>query len=222
MFIKGDVLEELPKLDKFKMIMTSPPYWKGFKYDTFNSYNEYLLWCETWIKELKKHLSEDGYFFLNIANDSETPIKAFEILNICCKYFRLVDTIIWYVYNRQPHNTERSLTNQTEYLFLFRHHTADIVFHKERVLQKYGSVFDTKNVGNVWKIPFKSSKKTQIEKSVGKWGHSGFPELLVNICIDLTTEEGDSILDCFCGTKTLLKCAEVLKRNATGIDLIDY
>jgi site-specific DNA-methyltransferase (adenine-specific) len=143
-------------------------------------------------------------------------------MNIGCKYFRLIDTIIWYCYNRQPHNTNRSLTNQTEYLFLFRHNTADINFNKEIIMKNYPEVFDTKNVGNVWRIAFKSSTETKIKKSVGKWGSSGFPEKLVEICILLTTNEGDKILDCFCGTKTLLKVGEKLKRIADGIDLIDY
>ncbi len=221
-FYKGDVIETLPKLSKYKLIMTSPPYWKGFKYDSFNSYNQYLIWCDTWIKMIKNNLEDDGYFFLNIANDSETPIKAFEVMNIACKYFRLIDTIIWYVYNRQPHNTERSLTNQTEYMFCFRHHTSNIKFNKEIVLKNYPDVFDTKNVGNVWKIPFKSSKKTQIKKSIGKWGSSGFPDVLCNLVIELTTDENDKILDCFAGTKTLLKCADKLNRVSDGIDLIDY
>jgi len=222
MFYKGDINEILPTLNKYKMIMTSPPYWKGFKYDNFNSYQQYLNWCDKWMREIKNNLDDNGYFFLNIANDSETPIKAFELMNIGCKYFRLIDTIIWYCYNRQPHNTNRSLTNQTEYLFLFRHNTADINFNKEIIMKNYPEVFDTKNVGNVWKIAFKSSTETKIKKSVGKWGSSGFPEKLVEICILLTTNEGDKILDCFCGTKTLLKVGEKLKRIADGIDLIDY
>ena len=54
-----------------------------------------------------------------------------------------------------------------------------INFNKLVVMEKFPDVFDTKNVGNVWKIPFKSSTKTKIKKSVGKWGSSGFPEKLV-------------------------------------------
>ena len=50
---------------------------------------------------------------------------------------------------------------QTEYLFLFRHNTANIHFNKELIMEKYPETFDTKNVGNVWKIPFKSSKETK-------------------------------------------------------------
>jgi DNA modification methylase len=222
MFYKGDINIILPTLKKYQMIMTSPPYWKGFEYDSFNSYKQYLDWCETWIKQLKNNLDDNGYFFLNIANDTETPIKAFELMNICLKYFRLIDTIIWYCYNRQPHNTNRSLTNQTEYIFLFRHNTANINLNKSLVLEKYPDVFDTKNVGNVWKIPFKSSKKTKLKKSIGKWGSSGYPEKLVEICILLTTNEGDNILDCFCGTQTLLDVGFKLNRIADGIDLIDY
>ena len=221
MFYKGDILEVLPTLQKYKLIITSPPYWKGFKYENFNSYLQYIEWTKLWIKEIKQHLEDDGYFFLNIANDSETPIKAYEILDIAIQHFRLIDTIIWYCYNRQPHNTEKSLTNQTEFLFLLRHNNNDIKFYKEIVLEKYKEAFDTKNVGNIWKIPFNSSKKTVLKKNTGKWGSSGWPDLLVNICIELTTQEGDKVLDCFCGTKKVLTCCEKLKRLGDGIDLVD-
>ena len=221
-FYKGDILDQLPNLDKYKLIFTSPPYWKGFEYESFNSYFQYLEWCKRWIKEIKPHLTDDGFFILNIANDSETPIKAFELMMICCEHFRLIDTIIWNCYNRQPHNTERSLTNQTEYLFVFRLNNNHIVFNKEKVMEKYSAVFQTKNCGNVWNIPFTSKGKTKLKKTSGKWGSSGFPALLCNVVLELTTNEGDKVLDCFCGTKTLLRCADALNRNADGIDIIDY
>jgi DNA modification methylase len=223
MFYQGDIFEVLPKLKKYKLIFTSPPYWKGFKYDTFNSYQQYIDWTRRWVKEIKQHLEQDGFFIVNIANDSETPIKAFEVMQICCDHFRLIDTAIWYCYNRQPHNTVRSLTNQTEYCFIFRLDNSDIVFNKELVLEKYKEVFDTKNVGNVWRIPFQVKERgtTKLKKSIGKWGSSGFPELLCNMVLDLTTKEGDNVLDCFCGTKTLLRCGEKMGRNVDGIDLFD-
>ena len=120
--INGDVITELKKLptESVDCIVTSPPYWKGFEYESyFNSYNQYLKWSEEWLRECKRVLHRDGYFFLNIANDSETTIRAYELLNICTNkiMFKLHDSIIWYVYNRQPANTVRQLTNQYEFIF---------------------------------------------------------------------------------------------------------
>ena len=220
--INGDCIEELKKLEKESVdcVFTSPPYWKGFEYESyFNSYKQYLDWCEIWIKQIKLVLKDNGYFLLNIANDAETTVKAFELLNIALKYWRLCDTIIWFCYNRQPANTNRQLTNQTEYIFLLRKHYNNIYINKERIINN--EAFLTKNIGNVWKIPF-CKKKHSLKKTCGgkkDWGHSGFPKELCDIVIQLFTNEGDTILDCFAGLCELGIRSKEFKRNFIGIEL---
>ena len=57
-----DILKELP--DKcIDLIITSPPYWKGFEYEAyFNSYKQYLDWCKLWLKDKKNKIYEyDGF-----------------------------------------------------------------------------------------------------------------------------------------------------------------
>lgn len=200
---------------------TSPPYWKGFAYESyFNSYAQYLDWTKDWIHTLKRVVKPDGWFILNIANDSETTCKAFEVLTIAMKEWKLHDTIVWNVYNRQPANTDRQLTNQTEYLFVFRHHSANAKLYKEGLVEAYPSVFETKNVGNVWKIPFTRSSHS-LKKVCGgakDWGHSGFPPVLCEIVIKLFSQEGEIILDCFAGTGIVGRTAEALKRQQILID----
>lgn len=219
--INGDCIEKLKILENesVDLIFTSPPYWKGFEYETFNSYKQYLDFCEIWIKDLKRVLKNDGYFLLNIANDSETTIKAFEILNICLKNWKLCDTIIWFVYNRQPANTQRQLTNQTEYIFLLRKHNNNINIHKERI--KNSDIFITKNIGNVWKIPFSKNKKSLKKTCGGKknWGHAGYPTELCDLVIQLFSNENDTILDCFMGMGELCKSCKKLNRKFIGIEL---
>jgi len=214
-----DALKDLSN-NSIDLIFTSPPYWKGFEYESyFNSYNQYLNWVSIWIKDLKRILKNDGYFLLNIANDSETTIKAFEILNIALNDWKLCDTIIWFVYNRQPANTNRQLTNQTEYIFLLRKHNNNIHIHKERINDN--NIFITKNIGNVWKIPF-TRNKNSLKKTIGgkkDWGHSGFPKELCDLVVKLFSNENDVVLDCFLGLGQLgISCKE-LKRNFIGIEL---
>tara|TARA_R110000823_G_scaffold251077_6_gene374006 strand:+ start:2031 stop:2753 length:723 start_codon:yes stop_codon:yes gene_type:complete len=222
--IKGDCVEELKNLKEKScdVIFTSPPYWKGFQYESyFNSYNQYLNWCEIWIKELKRILNDDGYFLLNISNDSETTIKAYELLNICLKYWKLCDTIVWFVYNRQPANTNRQLTNQTEYIFLLRKHSNNINIHKERIIDN--DIFITKNIGNVWKIPFKRNEFSLKKTCGGKknWGHAGFPEKLCDVVIQLFSNENETILDCFMGMGQMGLCCKNMNRNFIGIEMDD-
>lgn len=202
----GDCLKLIKKLpDKcVDCIITSPPYWKGFEYEAyFNSYNQYLNWCEKWILECKRILKKNGTFYLNIINDSEITVRAFEIMEIATRtaMFKLHDTIIWHRYNQQPANTNRQLTNQCEYIFMFRHTSAGIELDKKSVYEKYSNVFKTRNVGNVWEIPFNSGKKENNnfgrKETKSKWGHSGFPLELPEICILLSTKEKDIVLDPF-------------------------
>ena len=217
----GDCIEKLKLLEKesVDLIFTSPPYWKNFKYESyFNSYKQYLDWVEVWIKECKDVLKDDGYFLLNIANDSETTVKAFEILNIALKNWKLCDTIIWFVYNRQPNNTKRQLTNQTEYIFLLRKHNNDITIHKDRIEDT--EIFETKNIGNVWKIPFCKKKNSLKKVSGGKknWGHSGFPKKLCDLVLKLFTNENDVVLDHFMGLGELALSCKNLNRKFIGIE----
>ena len=220
---QGDILEQLPKIpsESIDLIFTSPPYWKGFAYEShFNSYGQYLAWTTEWVKAIKRVLKPNGWFVLNIANDSETTVKAFEVMQLCLPHWKLHDTIIWNVYNRQPANTDRQLTNQHEYLFVFRHQGAGAVIHKEGIVEAYPSVFDSKNVGNVWKLPFKVAKQS-LKKVTGgakDWGHSGFPPILCELVIKLFSQPGDCVLDCFAGTGVVLKTANELERSAVGID----
>ena len=100
----SDCLEGLRRLpdESIDVIVTSPPYWKGFEYEAyFNSYKQYLDWCEKWLKECKRVLKPTGTFYLNVINDSEITIRAFELMEIATRkvMFKLHDTIVWYRYN---------------------------------------------------------------------------------------------------------------------------
>lgn len=95
----GDVLTELKKIpnESVDCIVTSPPYWKGFEYEAyFNSYKQYLDWCKLWLSECKRVLKKDGTFYLDVINDSEITIRAFEIMEIATRelMYKLHDTII--------------------------------------------------------------------------------------------------------------------------------
>lgn len=226
--INGDAITELKKIptESIDCIITSPPYWKGFEYESyFNSYNQYLKWSEKWLRECKRVLNRNGYFFLNVANDSETTVRVHELLNICTNkiMFKLHDTIIWYVYNRQPANTNRQLTNQHEYIFMLRHSSNDVDLHKKELYDYNPNIFKTKNVGNVWEIPFNKNKSNISfrKKTKSKWGHNGFPLDIPLSCILLSTKENDTVLDCFMGSGTTGVACKMLNKRFIGIDIME-
>ena len=223
-----DCIEGLSRLpDKsVDCIVTSPPYWKGFEYEAyFNSYKQYLDWCEMWLNECKRVLKPNGTFWLNVINDSEITIRAFEIMEIATRktMFKLHDTIVWYRYNQQPANTTRQLTNQCEYVFMLRHTSANVELNKAAAYEKNPHIFKTKNVGNVWEIPFNSGvKKAQgfgRKETKSKWGHSGFPIELPETCILLSSKEGDVVLDMFMGSGTTAAACKKLNRKYIGFEI---
>jgi site-specific DNA-methyltransferase (adenine-specific) len=226
--IHGEVIEKLKEIEDYSIdcVITSPPYWKGFGYEAyFNSYAQYLKWSKEWMKEIKRILKPNGTFYLNVINDSEITIRAFELMQIATEelMYKLHDTIIWYRYNQQPANTNRQLTNQCEYIFMFRHSSNGVELNKAKAYELNSNIFKTKNVGNVWEIPFNSGSKSQIEfgrkETKSKFGHSGFPLEIPQTCIALSTQENDIVLDCFLGTGQSALAAMKLKRNFIGIDL---
>ena len=172
MILEGDCLDRMKELkdDSIDCIITSPPYWKGFAYEAyFNSYSQYIRWSKKWLSECKRVLKKDGTFWLNVINDSEVSTRAFEIMNIATEelMYKLHDTIIWYRFNQQPCNSNRQLTNQVEYVFMLRHTSAGIELNKEDAYNANSTIFKTKNVGNVWEIPFNQGSKVD-KKDFGR------------------------------------------------------
>jgi site-specific DNA-methyltransferase (adenine-specific) len=223
-----DVLQGLKSIPDASVdcIVTSPPYWKGFEYEAyFNSYKQYLDWSKLWLAECKRILKPNGTFYLNVINDSEITIRAFELMEIATRelMFKLHDTIIWYRYNQQPANTTRQLTNQCEYIFMLRHTSAGVELDKKGAYNANPHMFKTANVGNVWELPFNSGKQHKgnfgKKETKSKWGHSGFPLELPETCILLSTKENDIVVDCFMGTGTTGEAAIKHNRNYIGFDL---
>lgn len=178
-----------------------------------------------WLKECKRVLKPNGTLYLNVINDSEITIRAFEIMEIATRklMYKLHDTIIWYRYNQQPANTNRQLTNQCEYVFMLRHTSAGVELNKKEAYENCPTMFKTKNVGNVWELPFNSGKNSKNsfgrKETKSKWGHSGFPVQLPETCILLSTKENDTVLDCFMGSGTTGVACKKLNRNFIGIEL---
>lgn len=226
--LNDDCLAALKKIpdESVDCIITSPPYWKGFAYEAyFNSYSQYLRWSRRWMLECKRILKKNGTFYLNVINDSEITVRAFDLMQIATEelMYKLHDTIIWYRYNQQPANTSRQLTNQCEYIFMLRHTSDGVELDKQSAYEKNPHIFKTKNVGNVWEIPFNSGRKAikgfGRKETKSKFGHSGFPIEIPETAILLSTKEGETVLDLFLGTGQTGIASKTLKRNFIGIEL---
>jgi site-specific DNA-methyltransferase (adenine-specific) len=99
---------------------------------------------------------------------------------------------------------------------MLRHTSANIVLDKVAAYENAPEMFKTKNVGNVWELPFNAGKEKSSfgkKETNSKWGHGGFPIKLPETCILLSTNEGDVVLDMFAGTGTTGVAAKKLNRE---------
>jgi site-specific DNA-methyltransferase (adenine-specific) len=86
------------KAKSVDVVVTSPPYNRGKKYDTYidrMSDEEYLLWSILWTKEVHRVLKPHGSFFLNIGGWKENPFLPFEVLAQLRSRFVLQNTFHW-------------------------------------------------------------------------------------------------------------------------------
>ena len=106
-------------------------------------------------------------------------------------------------------------------LFLNRE-KATLSKNKKELYEYNPNIFKTKNVGNVWEIPFNKNKNNfSFKKKVkSKWGHSGFPLDVPLACILLSTKENDIVLDCFMGSGNTALACKMLNRDFIGIDIM--
>ena len=94
---------------------------------------------------------------------------------------------------------ERYLFNTTERIYWFCKAKPKVL--KQKLPKEYRS--------DVWAIPPGRQQ-----------GHPApFPELLVELCVKLTTEKGDSVFDPFAGSGTTLAVCERLGRTSQGCEI---
>lgn len=127
----GDVIEKLKEIpdNSINLVVTSPPYWGqrdyGIKGQIGNekTSQEYIRKMLEVSKELKRILTEDGSYFLNIGDKYEkknmqmTPFKlAIEMQN---QGWSLRNIIMWHKTNPMPSSINDRFSNVYEPIFFF-------------------------------------------------------------------------------------------------------
>ena len=91
-------MKQLLEDGEVDVIVTSPPYNFGIKYNLYNdsiSRSEYINWMERVAEECKRVLSDSGSFFLNIGYTSKDPWLAWELAFRFKNHFILQNVIHW-------------------------------------------------------------------------------------------------------------------------------
>ena len=219
---QGDCRQVLPLIrsESIDLIITSPPYWKLYQYSgtegeigakgTVAEYKESLIAV---FKECYRLLKPNGLMMLNLDNgkreDGVISVSSWEWIKPLQEIgFNLVQTIIWVDKTRrelfQPH--------------LLSHHYEPI-FILAKGKNYTWNWQDIPNKGDVWEI---MHYKGYAEEKGDEWDRTGvasFPVALIEQLITLASKEGDTVLDAFAGSGTVLDVAQRLGRNSIAIEI---
>lgn len=213
---------------------------KEFSYsDIWKSHEEYAKFLYQRLKELKRVLKSDGSIFVHCDKNSTHIVKT--LLDDIFGLKQFQSEIIWY-YKRWSNSKKGLLpSHQTIY---FYSKTKDFKFKTiyndysettniDQILQRRArdkngkTVYAKDDNGNtinsdikkgvplndVWEIPYLNPKaKERVGYPTQK------PILLLERIIEIASNEGDIILDPFCGSGTTLVAGKLNNRRVIGID----
>ena len=208
--------------------------------DKFNSLDEYLKLIEDTLIQCKRVLKNTGSVFLHCDKTASHNIRT--ILDKVFGRENFQSEIVW-SYKRWS-NSKKGLLNAHQIIFFYSK-TKDFKFNTiytdyaattniDQILQDReknefgkstykrdtnGSIILGKEkkgvpLSDVWEIPYLNPKAKE---------RTGYPTqkpvLLLNQLINIVTDEGDLVLDPFCGSGTTCVSAKLLKREFIGIDI---
>lgn len=208
--------------------------------DKFFSLEEYLLLIENTLIQCKRVLKDTGSVFLHCDKNASHYIRL--VLDKVFEKPNFQSEIVW-SYKRWS-NSKKGLLNAHQIIFFysktenFKFNTLytdySVTTNLDQILQDRErdengrSVYKKDESGNViigkskkgvplsdvWEIPYLNPKaKERVGYPTQK------PVLLLNQIIKIATDEGDIVLDPFCGSGTTCVASKLLKRNYIGIDI---
>lgn len=232
---KGDCLQLMKQLpdEIVDLTVTSPPYNIGKDYETRLHLNEYLDWCEDWIKEIHRLTIDNGSLWLNLGY-LEIPHKAKAVPIPYLLWdrtpFYLIQEVVWNYAagvacrKRFSPRNEKFLwyaKNESSYTFnLDDVRDSDVKYPNQKKNGKLKCNPLGKNPSDVWQITKVTSGKNR--SSIERTPHPAqFPTALIERIIKASSNKGDLILDPFMGSGSTAETALRDNRYVIGFELDD-
>ena len=227
-----ELLQEIPDKSA-RLIVTSPPYNIGKKYEKRVGFDKYLISQRDTLRECVRVLADDGSLCWQVGNhigkDGEVfPLDVF-VYRICKRLgLKLRNRIVW-SFDHGLH-CKRRLSGRYETILWFTK-SDRYVFNLDavRVPQKYpGKKYFKgakagqyscnplgKNPGDVWAIP--NVKHNHVEKTIHP---CQFPIELVERLVLALTNPNDLVVDPYLGVASAACAAIIHGRRAAGADCV--
>lgn len=248
--LQGDCLQVLPTLPaaSIDLVVTSPPYNLGINYKSFKDTaprEEFLKWCRDWSAELKRTMTDDASFFLNVGAAPANPLMPHQLILALTDgkdpLFVLQNTFHWVksisVETRggeiisaghfKPIQSKRFVNDCHEYIFHLTktgavpldRRAAGVPYQDKSNIARWGHTggADLRCRGNNWFIPYDTINSRDKDRP----HPATFPVALAEQCIRIHGKgEATRMLDPFLGIGTSAVAAARQKlKGFTGIEL---
>ena len=222
---RGDALELLSRArsEMFDVIFADPPYFlsnngvtcksgkmvsvnKG-KWDKSEGIEADHAFNVNWLKECQRLLKPNGTIWVSGTSHNIYSVGyAMQVLG-----FKILNDIAWYKVNPPPNLACRRFTHATEtILWAAKNEKSRYTFHYAKMKEDNGG----KQMQSLWRI----LPPTTREKRYGKHPTQK-PEALLERIILAASNEGDMILDPFCGSGTTGVAAVRHNRRFVGFEI---
>ena len=224
-------MRDLPA-EKFKLIVTSPPYNLGKEYETRAPLDEYLQAQERIIRECVRLLHPQGSICWQVGNyvrkGEIVPLDAVLYPLFRDTGLRLRNRIVWQ-FGHGLHSSNRLSgryetinwwTKGDDYTWNLDPVRVPAKYPDKRHFKgpKAGQLSGNpkgKNPGDVWSFP--NVKSNHVEKTIHP---CQFPVELVERLVLSMTDEGDSVFDPYMGVGSSIIAALMHDRRAYGCDIV--
>lgn len=221
--LHGDCFQLLKKFDfKFNCIFADPPYFlsnggisvqsgkvvcvdKG-DWDKGKSLQEMMDFNMEWLSLCRDKLKDNGTIWI-----SGTYHNIFSVANCLTELgYKILNVITWAKTNPPPNISCRYFTYSTEFIIWARKSEKNAHYFNYDLMKQING---DKQMTDVWHLP----AIAPWEKSCGKHPTQK-PLALLSRIIMASTEQGEWVLDPFCGSSTTGIAANLLGRRYLGIE----